>query len=119
MFIGDTFVDKTIEAFLVPVIWSTILYFAVNRLSRLGSPTPRQIYSRRLVLMTIVTVAWCTIYSALAPAFIGNGSDHHNAERFNSWMATRLGHDYGIPVILAWLLVTLIDWPKIKPDTSP
>ena len=66
--------------------------------------------------MFIVVVIWCALYPALGSAYIGNSADPRDAERYTLWMAKQLGSSYGIHAIWAWLLVALIDWPKVKPD---
>jgi hypothetical protein len=118
MFTNDVFVSRAIRAFLVPVIWSAVFYFAVSFLSRLASSVPRGIYFRRLILMFIVALVWCALYPALGAAYIGNGADPRDAERHTLWMAKQLGTSYGIYAIWAWVLVALIDWPKARPNNS-
>jgi len=56
------------------------------------------------------------LYPALGAAFIGNGADPRNQERHTLWMAKQLGTSYGIHAIWAWLLIALIDWPKVRPN---
>jgi hypothetical protein len=119
MFTNDAFVDRAIRAFLVPVVWSAVCYFAVSFISRLASSEPRGIYFRRLILMFIVVVIWCALYPALGSAYIGNSADPRDAERYTLWMAKQLGSSYGIHAIWAWLLVALIDWPKVRLNQSP
>jgi len=119
MFTNDAFVDRAIRAFLVPVVWSAVAYFAASFLSRLASSSPRGIYFRRLILMLVAVVLIAGLYPALGAAFFGNGADPHNAERYTLWMAKQLGTSYGIHAIWAWLLVALIDWPKVRPNKSP
>ena len=58
------------------------------------------------------------LYPALGAAFIGNGADPRNEERHALWMAKQIGTSYGIHAIWAWLLVALIDWPKVRPNTA-
>jgi len=119
MFTNDAFVDRAIRAFLVPVFWSAVCYFAVSLISRLASPEPRGIYFRRLILMFIVALVWCALYPALGSAFIGNSADPRNEERHALWVAKELGMSYGVHAIWAWLFIALIDRPKVRPNKSP
>jgi hypothetical protein len=119
MFTNDAFVDRAIRAFLTPVVWSAVCYFAASFFSRLASSTPRGIYFRRFILMLIAAFIIAGLYPALGAAFRGNSADPHNAERHNLWMAKQLGTSYGVQAIWAWLLVALIDWPKVRPNQSP
>ena len=119
MFTNDAFVDRAIRAFLAPVVWSAVCYFAASFISRLVSSSPRGIYFRRLILMFIAAFIIAGLYPALGAAFIGNGADPHNAERYTLWLAKQLGTSYGIHAVWAWLLVALIDWPKVRPNKSP
>ena len=119
MFTNDAFVDRAIRAFLVPVFWSAVCYFAVSLISRLASPEPRGIYFRRLILMFIVALVWCALYPALGAAYFGNSADSRDAERHALWMAKQLGTSYGVHAVWAWFLVALIDWPKVRPNKSP
>ena len=119
MFTNDAFVDRAIRAFLAPVVWSAVCYFAASFISRLVSSSPRGIYFRRLILMFIAAFIIAGLYPALGAAFIGNGADPHNAERYTLWMAKQLGTSYGVQAVWAWLLVALIDWPKVRPNKSP
>jgi hypothetical protein len=115
MDINDTFLVKAITAFLVPVVLSGICYFLVSEAARRFSSTPRGIYFRRLFYMLIVVAIWFLLYPFFGfSAFIGNGADPHNAEREASWMAAQLGRSYGIYAIWAWLLIALIDRPKLR-----
>ncbi len=119
MITNDAFLDRAITAFLVPVFWSVVCYFAASFISRIHSSSSREIYIRRLILMFIVTVFWCALYPALGSAFFGNSADPRNEERQSLWMAKQLGTHYGIHAIWAWVLVALIDRPKLRPNKSP
>jgi hypothetical protein len=116
MFANDAFVDRAIRAFLAPVVWSAVCYFAASFISRLASSVPRGIYFRRLILMFIAAFIIVGIYPALGAAYIGNNADPRDAERHSLWMAKQLGTSYGVQAIWAWLLVALIDWPKVRPN---
>ncbi|MBW8864419.1 MAG: hypothetical protein JF609_05760 [Verrucomicrobia bacterium] len=118
MFTNDAFLNRAITAFLTPVIWSAICYFAISFISQIHPASPRDIYVRRLVLMFIVTLVWSMLYPALGSAFIGNSADPRNEERHALWVAKELGMGYGVHVIWAWLLIALIDKPKLRPNTA-
>jgi len=118
MFTNDAFIDRAIRAFLIPVVWSAVAYFVASFISRLASSSPRGIYFRRLILMLVAAFIIAGIYPALGAAFIGNSADPHHAERYTLWMAKQLGTSYGIHAIWAWLLIALIDWPKVLPNTA-
>ena len=119
MDINDTFLVKAITAFLVQVVLSGICYCVISAIARMFSSTPRGIYFRRLLFMFIALVIWWVLYPMLtASAFIGNGADPHNAERFASWMAKQLGTEYGVHTIWAWFVVALVDRPKMPPNTA-
>ena len=119
MFTNDAFLDRAITAFLTPVIWSAVCYFAASFISRLVSSDPRGIYVRRLALMLVAAFLIAGLYPAFGSAFIGNSADPGNEERHALWIAEQLGKSYGIHAIWAWLLVALIDWPKVRPNQSP
>ena len=119
MFTNDAFMDRAIGAFLAPVIWSAVCYFAASFISRLASSEPRGIYFRRLILMLVAAFIIAGLYPALGAAFHSNAADPRNEEWHNLWMAKQVGTSYGIHAIWAWLLVALIDWPKVRPNKSP
>jgi hypothetical protein len=118
MLTNDAFLDRAVIAFFKPVIWSAACYFAVNFISRIHSSCSREIYIRRLVFMAIATLVWYMLYPALSSAFIGNNADPLNEDRHALWMAKKLGMSYGIHAIWAWLLIALIDRPKLRPNPA-
>jgi hypothetical protein len=116
---SDAFVIRAITAFLVPVALSAISYFLISVLARFHSSTARMIYFRRLFLMFFAVVIWWIFYPILtASVFIGNWADPHNAERYASWMAKRLGTTYGVHAIWAWVIIALVDRPKLPPKNA-
>jgi hypothetical protein len=116
---NETFLIKAVAAFLFPVALSTICYFLVSAVARSMSSTSRDFYVRRLIWMLVATVLWCLLYPVFhSTAFIGNGADPHDAERRAWWMARQIGWSHGIHAIWAWLLIALIDRPKLRPNTA-
>lgn len=111
----DIFVLRAITAFLVPVALSAICYLLVSLVAQLTSNAPREYYFRRLILLFVALVIWWVFYLPLsATAFIGNWADPHNAERYALWTAKQLGVGYGIHSIWAWVIVALVDRPKMR-----
>src|SRR5579859_228758 len=114
----NTFVARALTAFLSPVLLSALCFVLVHSLARSVSASPRQFYVRRLIWMIIVAVLWLCFNPALhQTAFFGNTASPLNAERHAAWMASQMGWAYGIHAIWAWLVLALIDRPKLCSTT--
>ena len=120
MSFNDTFLYTAVSAFLFPVVLSAVCYFVASSIARLGTSTSREFYYTRLFWMFVALFLWWFLYPAFHHSeFIGNSASPHNAERRAWWMARQLGWSHGMHAIWAWLLIALIDRPKLRPNQSP
>jgi len=101
-----------IAGFLVLTVLSSLCYWLAGSIARSISSMPRRIYIARLVLMVMfVALWWLCICFTLHPV-IGDSL----RPEFWYHVAWQDGTGWGSLMILAWVIVALIDWPKVKPD---
>jgi hypothetical protein len=111
----SAFLNQALAAFLRAAVLGVICYALVSIVARFHATTGRGIYLRRLVLLAIVTVLWWFYL----PAFLGYGGARQMVEVTSGlWGAKQLGLSYGMNTIWAWVVVALIDRPKLRPNNS-
>ena len=106
---------QALAAFSKSAVLGVICYALVNIIARFHTATERGIYLRRLVLLAIVTVLWWLYL----PTFLGYGGARQIVDVTSGlWTARELGLSYGMNTIWAWVVVALIDRPKLRPNTA-
>jgi hypothetical protein len=104
-------------AFSVAAAISGSIFFVASYIARSFSPQPLHIYLYRLGLVLALSFLWLLWCASQFPTVFYSS----NALLPDSWyrLARNDGIVQGALSSVAWVIVALIDWPKVRPNKSP